>query len=464
MAEPDRKLLKGGIVLTLDPEVGDFDRADVLIEGERIAAVGPDLEAGDAELIDASRAIVMPGFVDTHRHTWQAQLRTIACDWTLGQYMTGLHSGLSGHFRPEDTYIGNLLGTAEALDSGITTLLDWSHNLATPEHADAAIEGLREAGARAVFAHGGGAPQWDVVPNAVPHPDDARRVRAEHFPTDDGLVTMAMALRGPEIATREVTVGDYELARELGLRVTVHVGNGEMAKDRPLAWLHEAGLMGPDVTYVHCNAVGDDELAMIADSGGTASCSPDIELQMGHGWPATGRLLRAGIRPTISIDVCSSNGGHMFGAMRSLIGTQRGFDHAEAGERGEPLDRVPLTCRGVVEFATIDGARACGLDDRVGTLTPGKQADVIVLSTESYGMCPANSPYGAVVYNAHPGVVDTILVAGRVVKRDGELLGPDRERVRRLAFESRDHIFERAREVPATVDAAIGGGWMPHHF
>ena len=464
MAEPDRKLLKGGIVLTLDPEVGDFDRADVLIEGERIAAVGPDLEAGDAELIDASRAIVMPGFVDTHRHTWQAQLRTIACDWTLGQYMTGLHSGLSGHFRPEDTYIGNLLGTAEALDSGITTLLDWSHNLATPEHADAAIEGLREAGARAVFAHGGGAPQWDVVPNAVPHPDDARRVRAEHFPTDDGLVTMAMALRGPEIATREVTVGDYELARELGLRVTVHVGNGEMAKDRPLAWLHEAGLMGPDVTYVHCNAVGDDELAMIADSGGTASCSPDIELQMGHGWPATGRLLRAGIRPTISIDVCSSNGGHMFGAMRSLIGTQRGFDHAEAGERGEPLDRVPLTCREVVEFATIDGARACGLDDRVGTLTPGKQADVIVLSTESYGMFPANSPYGAVVYNAHPGVVDTILVAGRVVKRDGELLGPDRERVRRLAFESRDHIFERAREVPATVDAAIGGGWMPHHF
>ncbi len=262
----DRKLIKDGIVLTLDRGIGDFDRADVLVEDGKIAAVGPDLEAPEgAEVIDASRAIVMPGFVDTHRHTWQAQLRTIACDWTLGQYMTGLHSGLSGHFRPEDTYIGNLLGTVEALDSGITTLLDWSHNLATPEHADAAVEGLKESGARAVFAHGGGAPQWDVVPNAVPHPDDARRVRAEHFPTDDGLVTMAMALRGPEIATKEVTVTDYELARDLGLRITVHVGNGEMAKDRPLAWLHSEGLMGDDVTYVHCNAVGDDELAMIAD-------------------------------------------------------------------------------------------------------------------------------------------------------------------------------------------------------
>jgi 5-methylthioadenosine/S-adenosylhomocysteine deaminase len=261
-----------------------------------------------------------------------------------------------------------------------------------------------------------------------------------------------------------VTVTDYELARDLGLRITVHVGNGEMAKDRPLAWLHDEGLMGDDVTYVHCNAVGDDELAMVAESGGTASCSPDIELQMGHGWPATGRLLRAGIRPTISIDVCSSNGGHMFGAMRSLIGVQRGFDHAEAQERGEPLDHVPLSCREVVEFATIDGARACGLDDRIGTLTPGKQADIILLSTESYGMFPANNPYGAVVYNAHPGVVDTILVAGQVVKRGGELLGPDRERVRRLAFESRDHIFEQAQATAATVDATIGGTWMPHHF
>jgi cytosine/adenosine deaminase-related metal-dependent hydrolase len=275
---------------------------------------------------------------------------------------------------------------------------------------------------------------------------------------------MAMALRGPEIATRDVTVSDFELARDLDLRITIHVGNGEMAKDRPLAWMHDNGLMGPDVTYVHCNAVADDELAMIAATGGTASCSPDIELQMGHGWPATGRLLRAGIRPTISIDVCSSNGGHMFGAMRSLIGTQRGFDHAEAQERGEPLDHVPLSCREVVEFATIDGARAIGLDAEIGTLTPGKQADVILLSTDSYGMFPANSPYGAVVYNAHPGVVETILVAGKVVKRDGELLGIDRERLRSRAFASRDYIFERARSVPATADAATGGSWMPHHF
>jgi 5-methylthioadenosine/S-adenosylhomocysteine deaminase len=459
-----RLLVQGGTVLTLDRELGDFDRADVLVEGDRIAAVGPDLAADGAEVVDASRAIVMPGFVDTHRHTWQAQLRTIACDWTLGQYMTGLHSGLSGHFRPEDTYLGNLLGTVEALDSGITTLLDWSHNLATPEHADAAIEGLIESRARAIFAHGGGAPQWDVLPNPVPHPEDARRIRDQYFSSDDGLVTMAMALRGPEVATREVTLTDYELAHDLGLRITIHVGNGEMAKEKPVAWLHESGLMGPDVTYIHCNMLSDEELKLIADSGGTASISPDIELQMGHGWPATGRLRAAGIQPSISIDVCSSTGGHMFGAMRTLIGAQRGLDHGEAYAKGEPLDHVPLSCRDVVELATIGGARTVGLDDRIGSLTPGKQADMILVSTESYGMFPANNPYGAVVYNAHPGVVETILVAGQVVKRDGELIGVDRERLRRLAYESRDHIFERAREVPATAEATIGGTWMPHHF
>ena len=459
----DRTLIKGGTVLTLDREVGDFEVADVLIEGETIAAVGPDLEVPEGTtVIDASRAIVMPGFVDTHRHTWQAQLRTIACDWTLGQYMTGLHSGLSGHFRPEDTYIGNLLGTVEALDSGITTLLDWSHNLATPEHADAAIEGLKESGARAVFAHGGGAPQWDVVPNAVPHPEDARRVREEHFPTDEGLVTMAMALRGPEIATREVTKTDYELARELGLRITVHVGNGEMAKDRPLAWLHDAGLMGPDVTYVHCNAVGDDELAMVADTGGTASCSPDIELQMGHGWPATGRLLEAGIRPSLSIDVCCSNGGHLFGTMRATIGTERGFANERARERGEPsVSQMELRCRDVLEFATIEGARACGLEAKVGSITPGKRADVIVVRADSLGMTPLNNPVGAFVYNAHPGLVDTVLVDGTVVKRAGALVGVDVAAVRRGASAARDEILARAA---GAAGARLGGDWIPEAY
>src|ERR1700749_4276084 len=187
----ERLLIEAGTVLTMDPDLGVLPPGQILGEDGKIVDVGTDLDVTDAERIEMPDSIAMPGFVDSHRHTWQAPLRLLASHWTLGPYLMGIHSGFSKHFRPEDTYAGNLLGTLEALDSGITTLLDWSHNLATPAHADAAIEGLRESGARAVFAHGGGAPQWDVVPNAVPHPDDARRVRSEHFPTDDGLVTMA---------------------------------------------------------------------------------------------------------------------------------------------------------------------------------------------------------------------------------------------------------------------------------
>jgi cytosine/adenosine deaminase-related metal-dependent hydrolase len=462
----DRLLIRGGTVLTLDPALGDPSPGEVLIEGGKIAEVGQGIEAGDAEVVEiGSDSIVLPGFVDTHRHTWQAPVRNIAADWTLGHYLTGIHAGLSKFFRPDDTYIGNLLGTLEALNSGITTLLDWSHNLATPEHADAAVKGLMDSGSRAVFAHGGGAPQWAPIPNEVPHPDDAKRVKEQYFSSDDQLVTMAMALRGPQFATRETTLVDYKLAREIGSRITVHVGDGEFGKSRPVEWMNEEGLLGEDVTYVHCNMLGDDELKMIGDSGGTASVSADIEMSMGHGWPATGRLLAAGVPVSLSIDVASLNGGDMFAAMKSTVECERALRNAAADRDGTVLETLTPSSRQVLEFATIEGARATGLDDRVGTLTPGKQADVVIVRTDSDpGMYPVNNPYGGVVFNAHPGVVDTVLVAGEFVKRDGELVGQDMDRVKRLAYESRDYLFEQAAKDEALKGAATGGEWIPEQL
>jgi 5-methylthioadenosine/S-adenosylhomocysteine deaminase len=201
---------------------------------------------------------------------------------------------------------------------------------------------------------------------------------------------------------------------------------------------------------------------MMADAGRTASISPDIEMQMGHGWPATGRLLEAGIRPSLSIDVCCSNGGHLFGTMRATIGTERGFDNEHARERGEAsVAEIELTCRDVLEFATIEGARACGLGSLIGSLTRGKRADVIVVRANSFGMTPLNNPVGAFVYNAHPGLVDTILVDGRVVKRDGELVGVDYARVRRLEIESRGDIIRRA---DGENGARGGGDWIPKAY
>jgi 5-methylthioadenosine/S-adenosylhomocysteine deaminase len=453
-----RIIIRNGTVVTMDPFLGDFPRADVLIDGDVIVAIGPDLGPMDAEEIDADGKLVIPGFIDTHRHTWQSFLRGIAADWTLGQYMTGLHLGLSGMFDPDDTYAGNFLGAVEALDSGITTLVDWSHNVDTPQHADAAIQGLTDSGLRAVFAHGGGARMYQV-PSDVPHDQDVRRIREEHFASEDQLVTLAMALRGPQYSTLDVTESDLRLARELGLSVTLHVGDGEWGRSRPVTRMKQRGLLGPDMTYVHCNTVKDDELVDIARSGGSASIAPDIEMQMGHGWPATGRLLDAGVRPGLSIDTCVSNGGHMFGTMRATLATQRAIDNDVPG--ASDLAAVSLTSRDVLSFATLDGARTCHLDHKVGSLTPGKQADIVIVDATDLGLTPMNNPVGQLVYAAHPGQVETVLVAGLVVKADGKLLGSVSESARRLGTQARDRVFARAAATSALVDAATGGRWMP---
>ena len=457
-----RTLITGGTVVTVDPTLGDLARGDVLIEDATIVAVGANLGVEDAAVIDATDCLVLPGLVDTHRHTWQALFRNIASDWTLAHYFTGLHGTLSGLYHPADTYAANLIGTLEALDSGITTLLDWSHNLNTPEHTDAAIDALVETRSRVVFGHGAGHRHWQPV-SGVPHPaEDVRRVREGRLSADDALVTLCLAPRGNQFATMAVTEHDWRLAAELGIRISCHAGDGEWGRNRPIAQLAEHGLLGPTMTFVHCNSLADDELVMMADAGCSASISPDIEMQMGHGWPATGRLLDAGIRPSLSIDICSSNGGHLFGTMRATIGTERGFDNEHARERGEAsVSRMELTCRDVLEFATIEGARACGMQSTIGSLTPGKRADVIVVRADSLGMTPMNNPVGAFVYNAHPGLVDTVLVDGAVRKRGGVLVDVDVARVRRLAIEARDDIMLRAG---GQAGARVGGDWIPEAY
>jgi 5-methylthioadenosine/S-adenosylhomocysteine deaminase len=459
----EKILIKGGTVLTVDSQLGDFPRGDVLVENGIITAVGVDLPVSDARIIDAADYYVMPGFVDTHRHTWQAVLRNVGSDWSLGQYFIGMHFGMSGLFRAQDTYIGNLLGITEALDSGITTMLDWSHNMATPEHADAAVQGLMDSGARAVFAHGGGAPQWQV-PSDVPHPRDVLRVQKQYFSSDDQLVTLAFGARGPQFAPGETTIGDWALARELGTRISVHVGDGSWGKTRPMAWLVDQGFAGPDVTYVHCNTLADDEIQMIADTGGHASVAADIETQMGHGWPATGRLLDVGVRPSLSIDVCSSNAGDMFHAMKTTISTQRALDNAALEAKGgdaSDADSLRVSCADVIEFATLRGAIANGLDDKVGSLTVGKQADIILIRATDLTMIPRNNPYGSIVYNAHAGMVDTVLVAGKVVKDKGKLLNVDVDRIKRLAAETNDYLFAEAKKKDIIADANRDGTWLP---
>jgi cytosine/adenosine deaminase-related metal-dependent hydrolase len=238
--------------------------------------------------------------------------------------------------------------------------------------------------------------------------------------------------------------------------MSMSVGDGEWGRGRPVERMRDLGWLGPDIGYVHCTMLTDDELKMIADSGGAAVVSPDIEAQM-WGHPAVNRLLAAGLLPSISVDCVTSISGDLFGVMRTALCVQRALDHREADDRGEPLEQLRLPARTVLEMATVGGARFCGLEDRIGSLTPGKQADVVLIDTGSLHLAPVNNPVGTVVLAAGRGDVSTVVVAGEVVKRDGELVGVDVPRVRELADAARDHVL-------AAAGVPIGTNWIPDSY
>ena len=436
-APGERTLLKGGVVLTMDPTLGDFDRADVLIEGSKIAAVGPNLQAA-ARVIDASNMIVMPGFADSHRHTWQGQLRNILPNGRLDpDYFRDIGATARGIYRPDDVYAGDLLSAWGALNSGITTLLDWSHISNTPEHSDAAIRGLRESGIRAVYGYGTGA----AGPKNQ-YPGDARRLRRQYFSSEDQLVTLALATA--------FDPAHWAAGREVGAPITLHVnGTGQLL---PLA-----KLMGPDVTYIHCCNLSPAEWKLIADSGGGVSIAGPIEMEMGHGVPPYQQALDLKIPLSFSNDVETEIPSEFFTQMRTAFLLQRMqvFQRERAGERNAP----PLmTVKQAVEAATLGGARVNHLERRVGSLTPGKEADVILLKADAINVMPLNHAYGAIVLGMDTSNVDTVLVGGRVKKWKGELVGVDVARLRRLAGESRDWLLAQAKWPKTAL-----GGYLPGH-
>ena len=446
-----RTILKGGCVLTLDGALGNFREADVLIDGTKIGAVGPNLQAADAEVIDASEMIVMPGFIDTHRHIWEGILRNIAPDALLDEYFVNILGVLAPVYRPQDAYAGNLVSCLGAIDAGITTLLDWSHIQNTPEHSDACISALKESGLRCVFAYG--TPNLDMPAwwhdSKLKHPHDIRRIAKQYFSSGDQLMTLALAPRGPEFTTFDVAKHDWELAREIGVRISVHVGVGLAGKQGKLGAMGKAGLLGPDTTYIHCCTLSDDELQMIADTGGTVSLASPIEMQMGHGTPPIQRCLDRGLRPSLSVDVETTMCGDLFAQMRSVLTLQRAMVNEQRLAGKERLPDI-LTSRDVIEFATIQGARANGLDSKVGTLTPGKEADVIMLRTDRINVLPINDPIGVVVRGMDSSNVDSVFVAGQPRKRDGKLLNVDLARVSKLVYESRDYVVGKSNfKLPA---------------
>jgi 5-methylthioadenosine/S-adenosylhomocysteine deaminase len=447
----ERKLVRGGFVLTMDPELGDLPGADVLIEGDRIAEVGPDLQVEDAQVIEAAGRIVLPGFVDTHRHTWESAIRGCAPNATLDDYFVEVLDTFAPRYRPEDVYASNLAGSLECLNAGITTLVDWSHINNTPDHPDGAIAALRETGIRSQYAYGSAntslADYWFESTIVMPE-DDVRRIRDTYFSSDDGLLTMALATRGPGFCVDDVVTREWNLARELGLPLTVHVGMGRLAgRFSMVKHLDRLGLLGPDITYVHACYLDDEEWDLVRESGGTISIAAQVELQMGHGCPPTGRSIAAGLRPSLSIDVVTTVPGDMFTQMRAAFGSERFTVNSQCWTADVDVPDTMLTARQVLEMATINGAEVAGLADRTGSLTPGKQADLILVDSGAPNMAPLIDPVAAVVLSADVSNVETVLVAGEVKKQDGKLVDGF-DRARRLVEESRDHLVQQVTKQP----------------
>ncbi|MEW9546902.1 amidohydrolase family protein [Nonomuraea sp. NPDC050783] len=404
-------LIKNGVVIDTEPQPVVLGPADVRVENGVIAEVAPGLpEPPGAEVIDATGRLVLPGFVDTHRHTWQAPIRALAPDVTFDGYLARVLGEAAPRFRPEDVYAGNLAGALECLDTGVTTLLDWSHIQLTPAHTGAAVQALRDSGVRAVFGycHGGD-------PAGLER--ETRRVREELFDNTGGLLSMALAALGPEIAGEERSLAEWRLAAELGLPVTAHLGgHGRESAARGLAFLEEHGLLAVPTTFVHALHYTDEELKRIAGSGGGVSLAPVDEMTLGMGYPQAGRARAAGLPAGLGADTVVCAPGDMFSLMRAVHLLERG----RPGGAG-----LGFTTRDALRMATIEGAEVLGLAGSVGSLRPGKQADVVLLRTDRLGLAAAHDPIGAVVLNADPACVETVLVGGRVVKRNGQMLHHD---------------------------------------
>jgi 5-methylthioadenosine/S-adenosylhomocysteine deaminase len=430
-------LFRNGLVLTMDNNHTVLRDADVLVVDDKIAEIGPGLTAPEGTTeIDATGGIVMPGMIDTHRHMWQTAMRGYGADWTLTQYFVWYYLESGKRFRPQDIYAGNLLGALEALDAGVTTTVDWSHGLQTVDHAEAAVDALEAVPGRFVLAYGNiqqGPWDWSAAPEFRDFV--SRRL---HGKGDMLGFQMAFDVTGDPAFPEKAA---FEVARELGAPVTTHAGVWGATNDDGIRLMHEHGFMTPQNVYVHAATLTRDSYNRIAATGGSVSVSTESEQSAGQGYPPTWQLRHHDIPVSLSMDTSVWWSGDLFSAMRSTLGADRSREHLEAHGRQETVTHCHLRAEQVVDWATMGGARALGLDSLVGSLEPGKKADVVLIKNDrSPVMFPVLNVYGHVAFQAQRADVDTVVVNGRIVKRDGALVDADLATARAKITETIDHL------------------------
>ena len=422
-----RTLIRHATIVTMDAQ-GDLPAGDILVEGDSIAAIAPHIEAADAQPVDATGCIVIPGLVNAHMHTWQTGLRGLAANWTLLEYFRKMHAGLATVFTPDDLHIATLVGSLNQLDCGTTTLADWCHNNPTPAHNDAAIAGLLESGIRAAFFHG--TPKPDPLPGAapfweVPHPRaEIERLLRVH--AGRPLLTIHAAVLGPHYSTLAVALHDFRMARDLGLIASMHQGGGPARAPEGWDVLEAEGLLGEQINIVHGHALSDAQLQRFCGLGMSFSAAAESEMSQGHGHPITNRLRAFGRAPSLGVDLESVISGDMLGQARAALGIARSLDNVAYREAfGAIPPTSTVTTREALSWVTLEGARMLRQGHRIGSLAPGKQADLVLLRADTLNMQPLHDAVSAVVLQASPANIDSVMVAGRWRKRSGRLVDVD---------------------------------------
>ncbi|MEU9884021.1 amidohydrolase family protein [Sphaerisporangium sp. NPDC051011] len=429
-------VLRGGTVLPMDDRRQVLARTDVLVAGDRIAAVGPDLPVPEGTVvIDATDGIVMPGMIDTHRHMWQTAMRGYGADWTLTQYFVWYYLEHGKLFRPEDVHAGNVLAAIEAIDAGVTTVVDWSHGLRTVDHADAAADALRSVPGRFVLAYGNiqQAPaEWTAAPEFR---DFVRR----RITGDDMLgFQIAFDVTGDPAFPEKPA---FEVARELGVPVTTHAGVWGATGDDGIRLMYDNGYMTPETVYVHAASLSADSYHRIAATGGSISVSTESEQSAGQGYPPTWAIRAHDIPVSLSMDTSVWWSGDLFSAMRTTLGADRSREHMEAHANGGTVTHCALRADQVVDWATRGGARALGRDHELGSLEVGKKADIVLIKNEHSPVSfPLLNPFGHVAFQAQRGDVHTVLVNGRVVKHEHRLVGVDLAASRRQVEQTVEYL------------------------
>ena len=473
----DQVLLKGGIVMSLDSQVGNYTSADVLIEGKKIVAVRPNIRASGAQVVDCSGMVVMPGFFNTHHHQFYTPQRSIIADgnilptddwpqeayntvasqiWTNGRLTDNgnvIWDLGRSPYDPEDCYLAELIASLNQIDQGVTTGIDTSQSSHTPEYTDAMVEGIMDSGRRTLYAYSQG--RADIPGNEYPGTigDSTRglgRLKKKYFSSDDQLVTVAL--------NTSFNAANYQLARSMNVPLVQHQFAGPAAIP--------TGLLGPDNEYIHCTrAMTPDQWKAIADTGGHVSVATTIEMQMGHGIPPIQECLDYGILPSLSSDVETNMTPDMFTIMRSTFTLQRMNIHT----RNRNLEaNVPplLTCYQTLQMATIAGARCAHVESKAGTLTPGKEADIIILDARKAinTMGFFNVP-GAVVTLMDTSNVKHVMIAGKFKKWNGKLVGVDLDRLAQKIEASQERILRRIKSKPIPVDGLNSApGYSPTRF